>query len=1347
MVARELKEQTDELLRREDSRLATFAGESAETANLELLALAKAQTNEGVDPREIWESTGWFKGKDGEWRFEIDDSKASMVEGEIIHNELEKAYPGLFEDINVSVEPLREGLLGSFSSDTNELKISSDSSPEEQLSTALHELQHYVQDTEGFTRGGNRAGMQAFTPWSGPKKAEEAFTDIVYMNNHPLLSDKEAFTKILRERTGYEPAKVLLNDDFFNSFSILREFLKDTPPEEWENLFGVGLSEEDLQRIDNTETLRRPNEFIFRTLKAANPEVLEGVESHEELTDLKAPEVSKDEALLRYRNILGEAEARATQARQEYTPEERRSRFPTDTYSSSEVGTPYEETWVEPEIKIPFAEGGLVGPMEEEEQWRELGFGGPGEPLFPDAGPSTEEESPRESLGDTAVWAAKDAWESAGERVMSAGRLEEAPKADSKVLEAFTRGLDYFGDMGMAGLEAADAAWKFSVGLGSEAIPFQDAQEEKRFARDVISMPDAFAGMASGFRGVDQIDDIAEAASGVGRQALHNRAMDKAIESYDPSVTSMFGAGSARNGPSFETRLRAAEMKEQGVDDYTIWEETGLQFSPEKNSWQFEIDSSGMRLKLSDDNEEISEQDILDSLYDVAEEIVDASLAGESQYLYLGDLVEFDALFENYPSLRDSRLTFQEGGGASYSPNENIVSVGLDTLGDTEEFKDVLVHELQHGVQNIEGHARGSNYQYIMENHPDFSKEFETTQELLRRAATTENPEEKTRLLEEFKRIGTDLRKRAFKFYEANEGEIEARAAELRRHLTANEKRETPPSATMRMALNDAMERYRNNTPEGTVKEYSKGGFVGNEKTLKDYFKASSGNLPEEAFRQKHGMSTLEFENKFEEENNVDISGAETLGDTMDKDPISGNPVPPGSKPEEVRDNVPAKLSEGEYVVPADVVRFFGVNFFEDLRRKAKEGMLDMEKGGRMGEEAPLPPEVQQAGQRIQEYAQGGLVDDASLEQMIDKVAEAARTNPKLSGIFQKKGISMAEGGLVDEPTFDPNQWQTVGASQFQGMSQGQNYEYRPYVGPNGATQMILFVNGSPAMTIPEGYVPQEQYQEKSEETSRSRSSTRDRRHRNREYGDRSNVLFSPLEALDFNNTEDTQSWAEEQLQGSMALDAASSVLGPVGGSIARLLPKARNIAEVRAAAFGAEEQGNTSLAESLRTRADEAERESGLLGVVPDEWLDGDRIYQNYASRRAERESSGSRGLDLPPEIEEAIRGSSSSSRGSSGRSSSGSSGSRSRSISRDRSSPRSSFSTDSEDYPTSSSTSGSSGPSLSFGDKVSKGKSLKFSPEKSLSYGKGSSSVDPYSTDASDYQFKKGGLVPRKK
>ena len=73
--------------------------------------------------------------------------------------------------------------------------------------------------------------------------------------------------------------------------------------------------------------------------------------------------------------------------------------------------------------------------------------------------------------------------------------------------------------------------------------------------------------------------------------------------------------------------------------------------------------------------------------------------------------------------------------------------------------------------------------------------------------------------------------------------------------------------------------------------------------------------------------------------------------DGLDVDPVSGNNIPPGSLAKEVRDDVPAQLSEGEYVVPADVVQYFGVKFFEDLRMEAKSGLSQMDRDGRIGGE------------------------------------------------------------------------------------------------------------------------------------------------------------------------------------------------------------------------------------------------------------------------------------------------------------------------------------------------------------------------------------------------------------
>ena len=45
-------------------------------------------------------------------------------------------------------------------------------------------------------------------------------------------------------------------------------------------------------------------------------------------------------------------------------------------------------------------------------------------------------------------------------------------------------------------------------------------------------------------------------------------------------------------------------------------------------------------------------------------------------------------------------------------------------------------------------------------------------------------------------------------------------------------------------------------------------------------------------------------------------------------DEASGNEVPNGALKEEVRDDQPAMLSPGEFVIPAYAVRYFGVEQF-----------------------------------------------------------------------------------------------------------------------------------------------------------------------------------------------------------------------------------------------------------------------------------------------------------------------------------------------------------------------------------------------------------------------------------
>jgi len=53
--------------------LALFAGEKARNANHATLATARQMEARADSRDEIWRATGWFRGPEGKWKFEIDD--------------------------------------------------------------------------------------------------------------------------------------------------------------------------------------------------------------------------------------------------------------------------------------------------------------------------------------------------------------------------------------------------------------------------------------------------------------------------------------------------------------------------------------------------------------------------------------------------------------------------------------------------------------------------------------------------------------------------------------------------------------------------------------------------------------------------------------------------------------------------------------------------------------------------------------------------------------------------------------------------------------------------------------------------------------------------------------------------------------------------------------------------------------------------------------------------------------------------------------------------------------------------------------------------------------------------
>ena len=124
-------------------------------------------------------------------------------------------------------------------------------------------------------------------------------------------------------------------------------------------------------------------------------------------------------------------------------------------------------------------------------------------------------------------------------------------------------------------------------------------------------------------------------------------------------------------------------------------------------------------------------------------------------------------------------------------------------------------------------------------------------------------------------------------------------------------------------------------------------------------------------------------------------------------DPVSGNDVPPGSTQEEVRDDIPAQLSEGEFVFPADVVRYFGLEKLMEMRQEAKMGLQRMEDVGQMGnsEEAIMPDNLP------------FTLDDLEMEDDAVGMAQGGMPMPEdKSGIVEYMGQKAFVGDVTSIP-------------------------------------------------------------------------------------------------------------------------------------------------------------------------------------------------------------------------------------------------------------------------------------------------------------------------------------------
>ena len=185
--------------------------------------------------------------------------------------------------------------------------------------------------------------------------------------------------------------------------------------------------------------------------------------------------------------------------------------------------------------------------------------------------------------------------------------------------------------------------------------------------------------------------------------------------------------------------------------------------------------------------------------------------------------------------------------------------------------------------------------------------------------------------------------------------------------------------------------------------------------------------------------------------------GLKDEGGTVDEE--SGNDVPIGSTKEEVRDDIPAQLSEGEFVFPADVVRYIGLEKLMQLRQDAKQGLKTMEEMGQMGnsDEATMPDDLPFDITDLdiedeEEYNRGGVVYAAE---------GFAGKSPR--GGYRYKPPTIPKKGKLKFKNL-------VGVDD---KSAGGADEYKTYINEAGAEIQVPFKDGKILVgyNIPEGYM------------------------------------------------------------------------------------------------------------------------------------------------------------------------------------------------------------------------------------------------------------------------------------
>ena len=358
------------------------------------------------------------------------------------------------------------------------------------------------------------------------------------------------------------------------------------------------------------------------------------------------------------------------------------------------------------------------------------------------------------------------------------GDLEKAIYARMEAYAESGQTLDY-----EAALDEAAADFTEEL-LLDEGLFRQLAQEDRSLAQRILdALKDLLARLKRTLSG-GEVSRL-ERASKAWEAALEEVSAQKNTATASGAVKHSY-AGVRAKTADLDALETAKQQEAEGVDPEAVRKETGW-FRGADGKWRWEIDDSGMGFRKDGDARLMQEagyqrlQELTDrwaasfeggETLTAAEESEMARLEEEygdrvwDEKYMLTDFVKHDALFEAYPRLRGVSLIFDElDGGVKgfFSKRSNTIVLSSELFG---KEADVVLHEIQHVIQKVEGFSGGANPEYWSDRMAGgYSKRWNTGEEMM----------------------PTEL-------YENTAGEIEARDTAERRTMTAQQRRETRPN-------------------------------------------------------------------------------------------------------------------------------------------------------------------------------------------------------------------------------------------------------------------------------------------------------------------------------------------------------------------------------------------------------------------------------------------------------------------------------------------------------------------------------------------------------------------------